>query len=198
MFFSLLLVFGVLASANANLAPAPVNATRYATRYDGYWDFSGFDFDTGACYTTPLTLPPPTTQRWSYGNNTADTPLTFDTGGFGPDILRLLSDAMGGFQGKFYETTMGNIGYFGYTQAPQGKNTYLKQSSGSSRDGWVLIPATMPVPCATYVGWDLPGDVVKKQCDEDSKCDGFIMAGDNSHGDLCKFSGKGNMSVALG
>jgi hypothetical protein len=171
-----------------------------ALRYAEYLCYDGYDFSDGqkVSFTTPLTVYPISVGgSLPAGNNTADVPITIDNGfGYATEILQLLTYSLDivGQSLRFFETSQGVIGYLGGNGT-----TYLKESSGKyTASGWFSVPTTLlPSVCKKYVGWDLPADEVKKQCDKDSNCDGFIMKSDNSHGDLCKFAGKGNMTIGF-
>ena len=77
------------------------------------------------------------------------------------------------------------------------KTTYLSTSIGTLRDdGLFAVTGTDEIYCRAYVGWDLPANEVKSECDNDAGCHGFIMHNDNSHGDLCKFTGMGSEGEA--
>lgn len=78
-------------------------------------------------------------------------------------------------------------------------NTYVKATIGTIVNGsnpsskyFVLTPdRPTNIFCTPYVGWALPLSLVKEQCDNDERCDAFIMKTDDSYGQLCSFSPPG-------
>jgi len=78
-------------------------------------------------------------------------------------------------------------------------NTYVKEAIGTFVNGtkasskYFVLDETRSSNqfCVPYVGWELPVDIVKSHCDQDTKCDAFIMKVDNSYGQLCSFSSAG-------
>jgi len=72
-------------------------------------------------------------------------------------------------------------------------STYIKKSIGQVVNGstqsyrYLKLNPGRNIWCIPYVGWNLPADNVKHQCDSDTKCDGFVMKMDNSFGQLCNF-----------
>jgi hypothetical protein len=85
--------------------------------------------------------------------------------------------------GYFYVDT-GAIGFMPYHKSA---NTFLKNGSCPLSSDSSFCKAGTDMTCEPYVGWNLPADQVKQQCDGDSNCDGFIMQASNAGGQLCKF-----------
>jgi hypothetical protein len=72
-------------------------------------------------------------------------------------------------------------------------NTYLNISKGLHHEKYLWINPSFAF-CDPYVGWNEPADVIKKECDNDPKCNGFIMRTDNSGGHLCTYVGGNAMA----
>jgi len=75
-------------------------------------------------------------------------------------------------------------------------NTYIKESIGTIINGstpdskyFRFGSTSRNIFLNSYVGWALPVNLIKSQCDNDPTCDAFVMHVDNSYGTLCKFEG---------
>jgi len=73
-------------------------------------------------------------------------------------------------------------------------NTYIKESIGTIINGstpdskyFRFDSTSRNIWLHSYVGWALPVDLIKSQCDNDTTCDAFVMHVDNSYGALAKF-----------
>jgi hypothetical protein len=71
-------------------------------------------------------------------------------------------------------------------------HTYISSSVGTFQQGSspgtkYFVVKGANIFCHTYVGWALPASQVKTECDNDPKCQGFIMQTDNAYGSLCAF-----------
>jgi hypothetical protein len=113
-------------------------------------------------------------------------------GHHGGDTQRLLTDMCDLYDScQFLEWCNYAWGKVGTLPKNSTHDTYVKNSffgpPAWSTGSTYLQHNGVSQVCEPYVGWNLPLDQVEKECDLSTKCDGFIMAKDDSHGELCAF-----------
>ena len=114
-----------------------------------------------------------------------------------PNVLTMICDVYSDAC-QWHNGGAGN-GAIGTLPANSTVHTYVKKTIGNIVDGstpsakYFALDETRSTNayCTPYVGWALPLNLVKTQCDQDSKCDAFVMKLDDSYGELCSFSPEG-------
>jgi hypothetical protein len=173
-------------STTQSAADVPQNYTRFpSTSFasEGPWYFA----------LAPDPNPPVSTGQYHPDPSNWDpTASPGHTGGDTQLLLRDVCDLYGSCQ--FLEWTNAYSSKIGTLPKNSTHDTYVKNSFFGnpivSPGGLVYLQHnSISQICQPYVGWNLPLDQVETECDNQDKCNGFIMAKDDSHGELCAFVG---------